>query len=215
VSRLGRHLPVAVFAVLVLVIALAGVAFGGSNATTPKQVKRIATQQIGKLAPGLSVGHAGTADSAAQAGNAADAANAAKVDGANVCSRTIGVPSDSEDHPLCASGPLIVSARCITGSSNTEALINVTSAQSDSWAFGTATDGSTVVGVGEPFLFSTETVVDAIDNSTAPTTAKGGATTLSIGAPDGSNITGTFAIRADHTAASEGACFATVGATAG
>ena len=213
--RLGRHLPVAVFAVLVLVIALAGVAFGGSNATTPKQVKRIATQQIGKLAPGLSVGHAGTADSATSAGNAANAANAGKVDGADVCSGTVNVPADSENHPLCAAGPLIVSALCINGSSTTEVFLDVSSAQSNSWVFGTATDGSTVSAIGEPFLVSSETVLDATDSSTAPTTAEGGGVSLSVGAPDGSSISGTFSARADHTAPSQGTCHATVGATTG
>jgi hypothetical protein len=207
-----RHLPVVVFGILVLVVAAAGVAFGGSN-SSPKKVKRIATQQINKLAPGLSVAHAGTADSAVHAGNAADAANAGQVDGADVCSTTFNVHADAEDHPLCAAGPLIVSARCNNQSSTTQALIRVSSTQPDSWVFGTATDGSTVVAVGAPFLPSAETVVDVSDNSTVPTTAEGGAATLSVGAPDGSTISGTFSVRADHTAANQGTCFATVGAT--
>jgi ABC-type Na+ efflux pump permease subunit len=209
-----RHLPVVVFGVLVLVIAVAGVAFGGSNGTSQKKVKRIATQQINKLAPGLSVAHAGTADTAVHAGNASDAANAAKVDGADVCSTTFNVHADAEDHPLCAAGPLIVSARCNNQSSTTQALIRVSSTQTDSWAFGTATDGGTVVAVGAPFLLTPETVVDVSDNSTAPTTAEGGATTLSVGTADGATISGTFSVRADHTAANQGTCFATVGATA-
>jgi hypothetical protein len=37
---------------------------------------------------------------------------------------------------------------------------------------------------------------------------------LSVGAPDGSSISGTFSARADHTAVNQGTCFATVGATA-
>ncbi|HSD23713.1 MAG TPA: hypothetical protein VLB79_05230 [Solirubrobacterales bacterium] len=214
-SRLSRHLPLLVFAVLALVVALAGAAFGGSNATTPKTVKRIATQQINRLAPGLSVGHATTADNATSAGNAANAANAGQVDGADVCSRSVNVPPDSENHPLCAAGPLIVSALCVNGTSTTEAFIDVSSTQSNSWVFGTSTDGSTVSGVGEPFLLSSDTIVDVTDNSTVPSTGKGGGASLSVGAADGSSISGTFSVRADHTATDQGTCFATVGATTG
>ena len=210
-----RHLPALVFVVLVMVVALAGVALGGSGGGNTKTIKRIATQQINRLAPGLSVAHAGSADNATSAGNAANAANAGKVDGADVCSGTVNVPADSENHPLCAAGPLIVSALCVNGSSTTEVFLDVSSAQSNSWVFGTSTDGSTVSGIGEPFLVSSETVLDATDNSTAPTTAEGGGVSLSVGAPDGSSISGTFSARADHTAPSQGACFATVGATTG
>jgi hypothetical protein len=209
-----RHLPALVFVVLVLVVALAGVALGGSGGGNTKTIKKIATQQINRLAPGLSVAHSGSADSATSAGNAANAANAGKVDGADVCSGTVNVPADSENHPLCAAGPLIVSALCVNGSSTTEVFLDVSSAQSNSWVFGTSTDGSTVSGIGEPFLVSAETVLDATDSSTAPTTAEGGATTLSVGAADGSTISGTFSARADHTAVNQGTCFATVGATA-
>jgi hypothetical protein len=210
-----RHLPALVFVVLVLVVALAGVALGGSGGGNTKTIKRIATQQINRLAPGLSVAHAGSADSATSAGNAANAANAAKVAGAGVCSRSVNVPADSESHPLCAAGPLTVSALCVIGSSTTEVFIDVSSSQTNSWVFGTSTDGSTVSGIGEPFLLSSETVLDATDTSTAPTTAEGGGVSFSVGAPDGSSISGTFSARADHTAPSQGTCFATVGATTG
>jgi hypothetical protein len=144
---LRRHLPVVVFAVLALVIAAVGVAFGGSNATTPKTVKRIVTRKINGLAPGLSVAHAGSADSAVQAANATEAANAARVNGANVCAGTMNVSANDEDHPLCENGPLIVSARCNNTSSTTEGFINVSSTRADAWAFGTATDGATVTSV--------------------------------------------------------------------
>ena len=210
-----RHLPALVFVVLVLVVALAGVALGGPGGGNTKTIKRIATQQVKRLAPGLSVAHAGSADSATSAGNAADATNATRVNGANVCARTMNVPANSEDHPLCQSGPLIVSARCNNMSSTTQALIQVTSTKSDSWAFGAASDGTTVVGVDAPTLPSPVTVVDVSDGSTAPSTGEGGSATLSVGDPDGSNISGTFSVRADHTGASQGNCFATVGATAG
>jgi len=211
-----RHLPALVFVVLVLVVAVAGVALGGSGGGNTKTIKKIAAQQINQLAPGLSVAHAGSADNATSAGNAANAADAQKVGGAEVCSRNLNVPADAEVHPLCVAGPLSVSAACFKASSTTEVRIEVSSSQPDSWVFGTSSDGSTVSGVGEPFLTSApETVLDATDNSTAPTTAEGGGTSLSVGAPDGSRITGTFSVRADQTAANVGTCFATAGATTG
>jgi hypothetical protein len=210
-----RHLPALVFVVLVLVVALAGVALGGSGGGNTKTIKKIAAQQINRLAPGLSVAHAASADNATSAGNAANAADAQKVGGAEVCSRTVNVPADGEVHPLCVAGPLTVFAQCLNGSSTTEALVAVISTQTNSWVFGTSTDGNTVSGVGEPFLDSAETVVDATDNSTGPTTAEGGGASLSVGAPDGSRIGGTFSVRADHTAANLGTCFATAGAMTG
>jgi hypothetical protein len=212
---LRRHLPVVVFAVLALVIAAVGVAFGGSNATTPKTVKRIVTQKINSLAPGLSVAHAGSADSAVHAGNATDATNATRVNGANVCAKTINVSTNDEDHPLCENGPLIVSARCNNASSTTEGFINVSSTRADAWAFGTATDGSTVTSVDANALPTHVTVVDITDADTAPASAKGGSATLSVGAPDGSHVSGIFSIRVDHTGAGQGSCFATIGSTSG
>ena len=101
-----RHLPALVFVVLVLVVALAGVALGGSGGGNTKTIKKIAAQQINRLAPGLSVAHATSADNATSAGNAANAADAQKVGGAEVCSRNLNVPADAEVHPLCVAGPL-------------------------------------------------------------------------------------------------------------
>jgi hypothetical protein len=210
-----RHLPALVFVVLVLVVALAGVALGGSGGGNTKTIKKIAAQQVNRLAPGLSVAHAASADNATSAGNAANAADAQKIGGAEVCSRNVIVPADAEVHPLCVAGPLTVSAQCLNGSSTTEALIEVSSTQTNSWVFGTSTEGSTVSGVGEPFLHSAETVVAATDNDTAPTTAEGGGASLSVGAPDGSRIGGTFSARADHTAVNQGTCFATAAGTTG
>jgi hypothetical protein len=205
-----RHLPALVFVVLVLVVTLAGVALGGSGQGNKKTIKRITAQQVNRLAPGLSVAHAGSADNA---GNAADAANAEMVGGAHVCSGTVNVPADAENHPLCATGPLIVSAHCSHGTSTTEARIEVSSSQPNSWVFGTASDGSTASAIGRAFLVSPETVVDATDSSTAGTTGAGGGASLSVGAADGSSISGTFSVRADHTGATQGTCFATSGAT--
>ena len=133
-----------------------------------------------------------------------------------MCSRNLNVPADAEIHPLCVAGPLSVSVGCVNASSTTEAHIAVTSTQANSWAFGTATNGTTASGVGLPFLNSSgDTVVDATDSSAAPATAEGGGASLSVGAPDGSRIDGTFSARADHTSPNQGTCFATAGAATG
>lgn len=211
-----KHLPALVFVVLVLVVALAGIALGGTGGGNTKTIKRIAAQQVRTLAPGLSVAHAGSADNATNAGNAANAANAAKIGGAEICSRNYDVPADAEIHSLCVAGPLSVAVACFKASSTTEILIKVASAQAESWAFGTSTVGGTVSSVDVPFLDSSgQTIVDATDNSTAPATAVGGGASLSLGAPDGSRIDGTFSARADHTAPNQGTCFATAGAATG
>ena len=66
--------PAILVAVLALVAALAGTALAGTGATTSKlskkKVVKIADREINKLASGLSVAHATTADTAAQAENA-------------------------------------------------------------------------------------------------------------------------------------------------
>jgi hypothetical protein len=68
-SLTRRPSPAIIVAVLALVAALAGTAIAGPNASTSavskKKVKKIATKQIKKLAPGLSVASATNADSAA------------------------------------------------------------------------------------------------------------------------------------------------------
>jgi len=66
-----RPSPAIVVAVAALVAALAGTAIANSGATSSalnkKKAKQIATKQIKKLAPDLSVAHADTADTAANA----------------------------------------------------------------------------------------------------------------------------------------------------
>jgi hypothetical protein len=78
--RASRPSPGIVVAVLALVAALAGTAIAGTPATTSainkKKVKKIATKQINKLAPTLSVASADTAGSADTATTADTAANA-------------------------------------------------------------------------------------------------------------------------------------------
>lgn len=93
-----KHLPALVFVVLVHVVALAGVALGGSGSGNTKTIRKIAAQEVNRLASGLSVAHAASADNATSAGNAANAADAQKIGGAEVCSRNVNVPVDAEVH---------------------------------------------------------------------------------------------------------------------
>ncbi len=78
-----RRSPAILVAVAALVAAVAGTAIADPGATssaiTKKKVKKIVKKQIKKLAPGLSVAHADTADSATNANhaNSADTANQA------------------------------------------------------------------------------------------------------------------------------------------
>jgi hypothetical protein len=76
----SRRLSAFLFAVLALVAGAAGTAVAGpdasSSAISKKKVKKIATKQINKLAPGLSVAHAESADTATNAENADNAASA-------------------------------------------------------------------------------------------------------------------------------------------
>jgi hypothetical protein len=68
-KRLIRHSPAIALATVALVLALTGTALGSRTATsaaiTPGQVKKIADAEIKRLAPGLSVSSARTADSPA------------------------------------------------------------------------------------------------------------------------------------------------------
>jgi len=77
--RASRPSAAMLVAVLALVAALAGTAVAGSDvqssAINKKKVKKIADKEINKLAPGLSVAHAATAN------NATSADNADKLDG--------------------------------------------------------------------------------------------------------------------------------------
>jgi hypothetical protein len=78
--RTSRPSPAIVVAVLALVAALAGTAAAGPDtsisAVTKAKVKRIAGKEIEKKAPGLSVAHAASADSATNATSAVHADSA-------------------------------------------------------------------------------------------------------------------------------------------
>jgi hypothetical protein len=59
----GRPSPAMVVAIVALIAALAGTAFAGGF-ITKKKAKKVAANQVNKLAPGLSVAHANTAGTA-------------------------------------------------------------------------------------------------------------------------------------------------------
>ncbi len=66
----GRPSPAMIVAIVALIVALGGTAIAGGF-ITKKKAKKIARNQVNKLAPGLSVSHAKTADSATSASNLA------------------------------------------------------------------------------------------------------------------------------------------------
>ena len=69
-----RPSPAMVIAIVALIVALGGTALAGGF-ITKKKAKKIAANQVNKLAPGLSVAHAGAADNATNATNATNANN--------------------------------------------------------------------------------------------------------------------------------------------
>jgi len=95
--RDGRPSPAIVVAVLALVAALAGTALAGTDASTSaiskKKVKKIATKQINKLAPGLSVANADTAGNAGALGGKPPSAFAAS---ASEPYREVGTPGQPQ-----------------------------------------------------------------------------------------------------------------------
>jgi hypothetical protein len=84
-DAVSRPTPGVIVAALALVAAVAGTALAAdpvesTSAVSKKKVKKIAAKQVNKLAPGLSVAHASTADSAttADSANTANTADSAK-----------------------------------------------------------------------------------------------------------------------------------------
>jgi hypothetical protein len=89
-----RPSPAMVVSILALIFAVSGTAIAASALTKAekKQVKKIASNQVKALAPGLSVARAGTADSAAKAGTADSAANASRLEGSSLAEVAPGEP---------------------------------------------------------------------------------------------------------------------------
>ena len=230
--------PALVVAVLALVAALAGTAVAGSDARSSlskQKVKTIATKQINKLAPGLSVEHADTAASATKAAdathadtatsannatsadsalNAANAANADKVDEADVCS---GVQSfaNNDVKIVCSSGPLQIQVSCGINAGSTTMTVALVTTQSDAWLFGAATDGTTGTELGDALLsIGEEDLTSATDTNASAAAAAGGGAWITAGHANGGSINGQFSVRANRTGTDQGTCRLSMGAIA-
>ena len=218
-----RYLPLLVVAVVALTVALAGSAFGGTDAISAissKTVKKIATKQINQLAPGLSVAKAKTADSATNAGSATSAGSAAtadKVDGTDLCSGTLTL-QNNDVKTVCQAGILDVEASCgISGASvDTQVTLQAGgSSTNDAWAFGETVDAASAVRLAEPFFGSGQaTVAEGLDINNNPNTADGQGAWFSAGSVAGSSLSGNVSARANLTAPSQGECVVTLGVTA-
>jgi hypothetical protein len=138
----ARRSPAAVVAVLALAAALGGTAFAAPDVSTSainkKRVKKIATKQVRKLAPELSVANAetattansaDTATTADRANTAAQAQNATTASGIRPVKINFAVPSDTPDTPLFNQGGLRLEGQCSP------------SGRADLEAIGAATDG--------------------------------------------------------------------------
>jgi hypothetical protein len=84
----GRPSPAMVIAVVALIVALGGTAIAG-GALNNKKVKNISNNQITQRAPGLSVSHAKTADSATNANTVGGRTVQAAVVSANAGGATV------------------------------------------------------------------------------------------------------------------------------
>ena len=211
-----RYLPLLVVAALALIVALAGSALGGtdaSSAISSKTVKKIAAQQVAKLAPGLSVANATKAGTADNAANAANAGNAAKVAGADVCSGTVTIQNNGTQ-TLCSAGSLSVTAVCSSSGGGTQARIDPV-VTGDAWAFGERIDPpATESPIAEVFLGNGVTIAEGLDSNASSLAADGSGVWISIGAPNGSSISGNFGVRANFTGSSQGTCLYSMGAIA-
>jgi len=211
-----RYLPLLVVAALALIVALAGSALGGtdaSSAISSKTVKKIAAQQVAKLAPGLSVANATKAGTADNAANAANAGNAAKVAGADVCSGTVTIQNNGTQ-TLCSAGSLSVTAVCSSSGGGTQARIDPV-VTGDAWAFGERIDPpATESPIAEVFLSNGFTIAEGLDSNASSLAADGSGVWISIGAPNGSSISGNFGVRANFTGSSQGTCLYSMGAIA-
>jgi tRNA(Arg) A34 adenosine deaminase TadA len=88
-----------VVAIVALVVALGGTAVGAAF-VTKKQTKKIAANQVNKLAPGLSVNHAKTADSAKDADTVKDGAvTTSKLANDAVTAPKLGPTADAVESP--------------------------------------------------------------------------------------------------------------------
>ena len=139
--RERRGSPALAIAILALVAGVTGVAVAqpaAKKAVTKKKVKKIATKQINKLAPGLSVASAANATNAENAKSADDADHAASADNATNASALDGVDSSAYRRiQLPATGAFLESSANYLPGSNVNSGIRFPSSDfpAAAWAF--------------------------------------------------------------------------------
>ena len=126
-----RPSPAIIVAALALVAALAGTAIAGSDvqssALSKKKVKKIAKKQakkqINKLAPGLSVAHADSADSATTADSATQV-DTLQLDPVNVAKSAATLAAATEVE-LLTYGPFTIYGKCYGPAAETDGNIYI------------------------------------------------------------------------------------------
>ena len=111
---LRRPSPAMVIAIVALIAALGGTAVGAAF-VSKKQAKKIAANQVNKLAPGLSVASAKSADNAANATNATKAANSDALGGKGLRGISQWVSFGSAGNVVDQSGGITVTKLAATG----------------------------------------------------------------------------------------------------
>jgi hypothetical protein len=224
--------PAIALAVVALVAATVGTAVAGPSASTSAITKKkvakiaakVANQEIDKRAPGLSVAHAdtaNTADSANTAGSAntaesantattaSTALNAEQLDGAEFC-RTNGVVTEDDDDPnqtLCTRGPLSISTFCTASAATTSAVLRLVTTTAGTFA---RTPSATVESTAGAEIIVIVSVADSTGGDPAISTGPGD---FSGGVPGTNNqLNGVATVRANATATDEGTCDFTLGA---
>src|SRR5262245_24048981 len=203
-----RPRPGTVFGLLALVIAVAGTAIAGTQATKSafskkekNQVKSIATKKIKALGPRLYVKRAKNAD---------------KVDQANVCSGTVTLQgAGAHQQTLCSAGPLSIVATCDIGPTSVQGRVNVQGPGDGSgWLFGESLNAPGTAIAEVPLSSAPYTVAVAVDSSASPVVYDGSGAWVSAGATAGSSLGGEFSIRTNLTGSSAGDCRVTSSAIA-
>jgi hypothetical protein len=157
-----RLSPAIVVGVLALVAGLAGTTLAAdpaanTGALSKKKVKKIAkkqaTRQINKLAPGLSVAHADTADTASSADTASTADTANRFGGMTARRIDQFTLVNGGTRTLGTFGPFRLTATCTINLANTDvAEINITTNQNNSAFVGEAIDSDFDVGDTVPYV---------------------------------------------------------------
>ena len=136
-----------------------------------KQTRSIADSEVNKLAPGLAVKHAGTADSAASASTLVGLPPSAFVS-ANTLKTSGLVKFSSGTQTLVSNGPLSITATCVPSG----ILVDANTTEAGTVMFHGDSGGIAVVTPGTPAQMIGTSVTDETD--------------YSVVAPSGASITG-------------------------